>query len=563
MTRDEIKKNHPLVEYMEGKGAVFKRSGKRLITNRCASNEHRKDHLCVTVDPDTQTFHCNDCDTGGSIIDFVMIADGLDVKTAMDKLSGGYAPASNYSPRNHPEASEATSPQKETSSAPGAIVATYDYTSAGGKLLFQVVRYEPKTFRQRRPSAGGWNWDVNGIQKPLYALQRISKADVVWVVEGEKDADSLNSRGLYATTAAGGAGKWEPQYTEALAGKDVVLCGDSDETGVKYMNAVQEAIKNSARSVRRINLPPILYKDVSEFLEKESIEDLKELAANAEALYRGSSVPVKTLAELEVEYQQFTSKIHDVSLNMSKWLPSLECVRPMVPGEIVTIVCDTGVGKSMAAYSLAIKAGMQTLIFQMELPGTLSFERFASMACGRSGREVHEWYSEGNSMDFDKYKVLNNIAICSESRMTPADIERIIEGSGLKTGKRPVVVIVDYVQLIRGSGKSRYETMSFVAEELKIIAKRTGTILVITSQVGRKEGHEVGLHDAKDSGQIENSSGLVLGGWRDEQDPTRKMILKVLKNTKGIPGKKIACRINPSLLITEDIPLKDQQRKLV
>lgn len=31
------------------------------------------------------------------------------------------------------------------------IVATYDYTDEHGELLFQVVRHEPKNFRQRRP----------------------------------------------------------------------------------------------------------------------------------------------------------------------------------------------------------------------------------------------------------------------------------------------------------------------------------------------------------------------------------------------------------------------------
>ena len=31
------------------------------------------------------------------------------------------------------------------------IVATYDYTDENGTLLYQVVRYDPKDFRQRRP----------------------------------------------------------------------------------------------------------------------------------------------------------------------------------------------------------------------------------------------------------------------------------------------------------------------------------------------------------------------------------------------------------------------------
>ncbi len=38
---------------------------------------------------------------------------------------------------------------------PPQIVSIYDYTDAGGKLLYQVVRYFPKAFKQRRPDGSG------------------------------------------------------------------------------------------------------------------------------------------------------------------------------------------------------------------------------------------------------------------------------------------------------------------------------------------------------------------------------------------------------------------------
>ena len=43
--------------------------------------------------------------------------------------------------------------------AKARIVATYPYTDAAGALLYEVLRYEPKTFRQRQPDGkGGWVW---------------------------------------------------------------------------------------------------------------------------------------------------------------------------------------------------------------------------------------------------------------------------------------------------------------------------------------------------------------------------------------------------------------------
>ncbi len=58
----------------------------------------------------------------------------------------------------------------------GDIVATYSYNDESGNLLYQVVRYEPKNFRQRRPdNDGGWIWNMDGVTKVLYNLPAIKK----------------------------------------------------------------------------------------------------------------------------------------------------------------------------------------------------------------------------------------------------------------------------------------------------------------------------------------------------------------------------------------------------
>src|SRR5262249_22819672 len=93
------------------------------------------------------------------------------------------------------------------------IVAKYDYTDADGKLLFQVCRSEPKTFKQRRPDGkGGWIWSVRHVRQVPYCLPALVEAvkagKPVFVVEGEKDCNNLHAFGVTATCNAGGAGKW-------------------------------------------------------------------------------------------------------------------------------------------------------------------------------------------------------------------------------------------------------------------------------------------------------------------------------------------------------------------
>ena len=56
-------------------------------------------------------------------------------------------------------------------------VAAYGYLDATGGLAFQVVRYNPKEFRQRRPDgAGGWHWNAQGVEPVLYRLPDVLEA---------------------------------------------------------------------------------------------------------------------------------------------------------------------------------------------------------------------------------------------------------------------------------------------------------------------------------------------------------------------------------------------------
>jgi 5S rRNA maturation endonuclease (ribonuclease M5) len=123
------------------------------------------------------------------------------------------------------------------------IVCTYDYTDEVGNLLYQVVRYMPKDFKQRRPDgAGGWIWQ-KGKRQVLYRLPELLEAPIVFVVEGERDVETLRAHGFVATTNAGGAkAPWLPQYTETLRGREVILIPDNDAPGRKRVLRIARAL---------------------------------------------------------------------------------------------------------------------------------------------------------------------------------------------------------------------------------------------------------------------------------------------------------------------------------
>jgi len=81
------------------------------------------------------------------------------------------------------------------------IVTTYEYCDEQGELLFQVVRFDPKDFRQRRPDGnGGWIWSVKGVRRVPYRLPELVAATPgsdVYITEGEKDADRTAGLGSW------------------------------------------------------------------------------------------------------------------------------------------------------------------------------------------------------------------------------------------------------------------------------------------------------------------------------------------------------------------------------
>jgi 5S rRNA maturation endonuclease (ribonuclease M5) len=169
------------------------------------------------------------------------------------------------------------------------IVATYPYHDLQRKLLYQVVRYDPKSFAQRRPSpSGDWIWNLQGVERVLYRYPELVSAEKdreVWIVEGEKDVETLEAQGLLATCNSGGAGKWRDQFAHTLRNRDVILIPDQDVPGFQHAAEVAASLTKEKARVRVARLDPIdnkQAKDVTEYLSNGgTIEQLRASLTDA------------------------------------------------------------------------------------------------------------------------------------------------------------------------------------------------------------------------------------------------------------------------------------------
>ena len=175
----------------------------------------------------------------------------------------------------------------------GKLVCCYPYTDENGQLLFEVARIQTrdgKTFRQHRPvdPAKGLFPIVCSVPAEIRGHTIYRQAEVaaairagrtVYVVEGEKDADTIASFGYCGTTSPMGADHWEKGHSEHLRGADVVVIPDADSSGAKYGQAIVDSATEIARSVRVIRL-----RDAYPGLpDKGDITDLAELVGMEQA----------------------------------------------------------------------------------------------------------------------------------------------------------------------------------------------------------------------------------------------------------------------------------------
>ena len=249
-------------------------------------NDQKTPNLVVYQDGGFQCFACDA--KGGDVLAFHKKRHNLSFPETLNDLAQKHAPT--LIPDNG-------------NGQPSRIVAEFDYQDEAGKVVYQVVRYEPgKKFRQRRPDGdGGWIDNLDGISAIPYRLPELLEyTGTVYIPGGEKDVESLIESGLQATTNSGGEGNWSPEFKKYFNFLDIVICEDNDSTGEKHGKVISQNLFPVARSIKIIRFPNLQKKgDVSDYLEKHTPDEFLKLVETAPAFkgdylaYFNGGTPVK------------------------------------------------------------------------------------------------------------------------------------------------------------------------------------------------------------------------------------------------------------------------------
>lgn len=221
---------------------------------------HNESTPSFTVNDDKGFFHCFGCNAHGDVIDFVMKAENMDFKAAVERLSDGKVEITNLPARVNGKANghdkadpDVIYPVPESAPKPpeefyrlGKPSRVWQYRSPTKRLLGLIYRFEtPNGGKEIIPQVWttlGWRWQSFPKPRWLYGLDRLADrpGEPVLLTEGEKACDASGALipAMVNVTWPGGSNAVKHVDWEPLRGRDIVLWPDADKAGIEAMEEV-------------------------------------------------------------------------------------------------------------------------------------------------------------------------------------------------------------------------------------------------------------------------------------------------------------------------------------
>jgi replicative DNA helicase len=192
-------------------------------------------------------------------------------------------------------------------------------------------------------------------------------------------------------------------------------------------------------------------------------------------------------------------------------------------GDLVIIAARPGMGKTAFVVSAADNAGVPVDIFSLEMTGMQLTERRVSGAYEidnfnlRRGRLTDKSWQD---ITRDEMNISSKpVYIDDTPSLSIADLS--IRARRMKAQHGTGLIIVDYLQLMKGTGNNREQEISSISRGLKALAKVLGIPILALSQLSRAVETRGGdkrpqLSDLRESGAIEQDADVVIFLYRPE-----------------------------------------------
>ena len=196
--------------------------------------------------------------------------------------------------------------------------------------------------------------------------------------------------------------------------------------------------------------------------------------------------------------------------------------------DLVLIAARPSMGKTALALNFvdnfAIRQNIPAAIFSLEMSREQLVNRLLAMESHVDSQKLRT----GQLTDLEWDDIVAGSAMSAGSKIVIDDTPGISVGE-LRTRCRKYkleydiqVVVIDYLQLMSGSGRTenRQQEISDISRSLKAIAREPHVTIIALSQLSRaceaRSDHRPMLSDLRDSGAIEQDADVVMFLYRDE-----------------------------------------------
>jgi len=241
------------------------------------------------------------------------------------------------------------------------------------------------------------------------------------------------------------------------------------------------------------------------------------------------------------------------------WPELNDILGPMMPGQLVCFAARPACGKTVVGLQLAAHTARsrETVFCSLEMQPQELYDRLVAARGGIRHETIQAGIASMSSEEKRAVMAAASDIATLKLRINPRAARTVSSLRGylmrLRASRRPAeVVVVDYLQLMRGpmgGGNKRYDEVSDITRNLKLLAEEMNVVMVILSQlnreVERRPGGRPQLSDLRESGTIEQDSDKVVFLHRPElykrDDPSLvgQMVMIVNKNRQGRIGDVI------------------------
>ena len=316
--------------------------------------------------------------------------------------------------------------------------------------------------------------------------------------------------------------------------------------GIEYLATLPDKaplVANSDKYIKIVEEKSILRKLIKTATDIEGLgyaqnEDVDNIMDQAEKrifdLIQGKNqkgytpikdVLIETFAELEKLYnqKQTVTGVPTGFVDLDNLMAGLH------KSDLILIAARPAMGKSAFALniatSVAVNAKVPVAIFNLEMSKTQLVNR---MLCSEAMVDSNK-VRTGKIDEEDWIKLATALGPLSEAPIYIDDTSDIsiseirAKCRKLKLEKNIGLVVIDYLQLIQGSGKkntNREQEIAEISRSLKIMAKELEIPVIALSQLSResekRQDHKPMLSDLRESGSIEQDADIVMFIYRDD-----------------------------------------------